>query len=73
MLEDLKSTRLGQPQLPDKLPAAIDTFKKLEMSDHNVWRHMDLSSVYTYLRNNRKLKIPAEWRAFVPKSFNEVF
>ena len=73
MLEDLKANRCGQPQLPTgRLPTALESFQNLESADVNIWRSMKLASVFNYLRYNKYLKIPVEWRAFVPKLMHEV-
>ena len=67
MLEEMKATRKGQPELPHVVPPAIETFMQLEMADPEIWRHVDVKSVYNYLRRSKKLQIPAEWQHLMPK------
>ena len=67
MLEEMKATRQGQPELPHIVPTAIETFGQLEMADPQIWRHVDLKGVYNYLRRSKNLQIPAEWLHLMPK------
>ena len=66
LLEEMKSAKSGQPQLPDVVPPAIETFQRLKMSDPEVWRHVGLASVYNYVRRSKRLQIPVEWHCFMP-------
>lgn len=66
LFEEMKSFKLGQPQLPSVVPPAIETFQQLRMSDPEIWRHVDLASVYNYLRRSKKLRIPVEWQHLMP-------
>ena len=72
MLEDLKRTSKGQPQLPNQVPSALSSFQELKCADTSVWRHVHLAPVFNYLRRNKKLRIPVEWQAFVPTHMHEV-
>ena len=72
MLEDLKVTCKGQPQLPDPVPSAVSSFEQLEWADKSVWRYLRLESVYNYLRRHKRLTIPVEWRGLMPKRLHEV-
>ena len=67
MLEEMKATRQGQPELPHIVPTAIETFGQLEMADPQIWRHVDLKGVYNYLRRSKNLQIPAQWLHLMPK------
>lgn len=66
LMYDAQKTCLGQPQLPDSLPAAAETFQLLECADKQLWRHVDLAGTFNYLRRSRRLKIPVEWQGLVP-------
>ncbi|CAL1128905.1 unnamed protein product [Cladocopium goreaui] len=67
LMELMKKTRLGQPELPAVLPDALETFGNLQVADPLVWRKVNLPSVYNYLRRNKKLNIPVEWQHVMPK------
>lgn len=73
MVESLKASCKGLPELPADLPPAIVTFSELQWETSDVWTFVDLPPVYEYLRGNRNLKIPEEWRPFVPKSLAKPF
>lgn len=66
LVEDFKATCKGQPAVPHVVPRAIDTFNQLEWLDTSVWHQVDLRSVFNYLRRSRRLKVPSEWKDFVP-------
>ena len=71
MVEPMKASCRGLPEIPAELPPAIVTFSELEWETSEVWMFVDLASVYEYLRGNKNLKIPTEWRPFVPKSLGK--
>lgn len=66
LLEEMKSTRAGQPELPVPVPAAVQTFELLQEADPSLWRAADLPSVFNYLRQSKRLKIPVEWAHLIP-------
>ena len=72
LMELMKKTRLGQPELPAVLPDALETFGNLQVADPLVWRKVNLPSVYNYLRRNKKLNIPVEWQHVMPKKIGWV-
>lgn len=71
MVESMKASCKGLPEIPPELPPAVVTFTELEWETSDVWMFVDLGSVYEYLRGNKNLKIPTEWRPFVPKSLGK--
>ena len=72
LMEDMKRTRRGQPQLPSELPPALMSFQQLQPANSNIWRHVGFADVYNYLRRNKKLQIPPQWRDVVPTRMHEV-
>ena len=68
----MKRTRRGQPQLPSELPPALVSLQRLQPADSNIWRHVGFTDVYNYLRRNKKLQIPPQWRDVVPARMHEV-
>ena len=70
----LKSSCRGRPPLPEDLPAAIETFSGMSFGEQSeLWRFVDLESVYIYLRGGQKLNIPPEWRHLVPNAYPGCF
>lgn len=67
LIEEMKHNRKGQPQLPEVTPPAIETFQHLVVADGSLWRQVDLSSVYNYVRRSKRLVIPMEWKNFFPE------
>lgn len=70
LIESMKSTCLGQPQLPAHLPTALDTFQMNWFSnlDDELWQFAGIESLFNYLRKHKKLRIPDEWKHVVPKA-----
>ncbi|CAK9003810.1 Uncharacterized protein SCF082_LOCUS7912 [Durusdinium trenchii] len=61
---DLTDSPCGTARLPKRVPPAFESFKKMPDS-HEGLRFAALGEVYSYLRGNRHLVIPSEWRPFV--------
>ena len=69
MVEDMKRTCCGQPRLPSVVPPALETFKNMDWCENTeLWEFAQLPQLFNYLRPNRVLKIPSEWKSVVPKS-----
>jgi len=66
MVENMKETASGCPRLPDEIPSAFETFNSSWDGPSDIWQYVDFSGLFTYLRGNRKLKIPSEWRVVIP-------
>ena len=66
MLEDLKKSSCGTPKLPEVTPSAFTMFSSLWYRDDREWQYVNFAEVYNYLRGNRKLCIPPEWRGVIP-------
>ncbi|CAL1151064.1 unnamed protein product [Cladocopium goreaui] len=67
MLDAMKSTAKGQPALPMELPPALTTMgEPWPMADCE-WSFAGFGEVFDYLRGNRKLEIPPEYRAVIPR------
>ncbi len=66
--ESMKQSAKGKPQLPMDVPSALKTFREdwVSHSSSCEYDFADLSSVYKYLRGNRNLRIPTEWRGTIP-------
>ena len=67
LFEDLKNGKKGQPELPNNLPSAIETFSDMKWSGSSTFAFADLASVYKYLRFGKELSIPNEWTGMFPK------
>ena len=66
----LKSTRSGQPQLPEVLPAATKTFQSMRYGvEAELWSFVKFEDVFVYLRGSKSLEIPNEWKELIPKAF----
>ena len=69
LYDDLVSSARGRAPLPRPAPPVMESFKAMHGSSKQIcgceWANLD--DVYTYLRNNRNLKIPDHWKRFVPK------
>ena len=69
LIEVMKQTKHGQPELPVTLPTAFHTFTSLPWAgDEDIWSFVDIPQLFNYLRKARGLHIPTEWKAVVPKS-----
>ena len=67
MLDAMKSTAKGQPALPMELPPALTTMgEPWPMADCE-WSFAGFGEVFGYLRGNRKLEIPPEYQAVIPR------
>ena len=66
--DDLKTSSLGCPVLPETLPAGTTMFEEnptaSEVTDLFEWA--DLGAVYDYLRGCKSLQMPQEWRSLFP-------
>ena len=69
-VEDMKRTARGQPALPMEVPSLLETLSA-------PWPSTELDcecefagfgEVFNYLRGNRKLQIPDEFRGIIPKA-----
>ena len=68
LVEELKSNVLGKPQLPDPVPPALETFHNgFEWANPELYRQVNLASVYNYLRRSKQLRIPHDWQPFLPE------
>ena len=66
MVEEMKETASGCPQLPDKLPSAFEMFNCSWDTPADLWQYVEFGELFTYLRGSRKLNIPSEWRTVIP-------
>ena len=66
LLEDMKASAKGCPELPALVPHARETLANWPATNRKDWEFSALAEVYQYLRGNRNLKIPTEWRGIVP-------
>ncbi|CAL1170825.1 unnamed protein product [Cladocopium goreaui] len=68
LVEELKSNVQGKPQLPDPIPSALETFHHgFELANPELYRQVNLASVYNYLRRSKQLRIPHDWLPFMPE------
>ena len=56
----------GTPELPKVTPPALNMFSSPWHQDDREWQYANFAEVYNYLRGNRKLCIPPEWRGVIP-------
>ena len=69
LFESMKKSRRGQPELPDHIPTALETFRDAEWDeDPQLWHFAGLDKLYNYLRSAKTWRIPMEWKHVVPKS-----
>ena len=69
IIDKVKATARGQPELPEKVPAATETIQDVEWStDPDLWCFVDFASAFNYLRQCKHLRIPSEWRGLIPHS-----
>ena len=66
MVEEMKETASGCPQLPDTVPSAFEMFNRSWDTPADLWQYVGFDGLFEYLRGNRKLKIPPEWRTVIP-------
>lgn len=73
LIEEMKANARGQPALPDDIPSAFITMSTFEWEcDPNLWRYVNFTQLYKYLRGFKKLHIPSEWRCIVPPLPSEI-
>lgn len=67
--QSMKQSARGRPQLPMDVPSALQIFEKdwIPHSSSCEYSFADFRSVFRYLRGNRKLRIPSEWRVIIPQ------
>ena len=69
LVETMKQSKHGQPELPLCLPTVLETFTTMTWSqDGRIWEFVDIPQLFNYLRCARALRIPTEWKSIVPKS-----
>lgn len=74
LIEEMKANARGQPALPDHIPSAFITMSTFEWEcDPNLWRYVNFTQLYTYLRGFKKLHVPSEWRSIVPPLPSEIW
>lgn len=67
MIEKMKKSAKGCPQLPPDLPPALYTLTELEWYESDVWQFAGLDNLYKYLRKHSGLKIHQDWKAHFPR------
>ena len=68
LYHDLTIDPKGCAPAPRKPPSVLESFLKMS-SDHGACAFADLEPVYSYLRGNKHLCIPDQWRPFIPKTW----
>lgn len=73
IVEELKATCAGQPQLPPQVESALAAFHcpGWVESDSDVWQFANFPQLFNYLRGCKHLVIPAEWANLVPRKMRE--
>ena len=66
LLEPMKETAKGCPVAPVPTPKAVDTFNQWPEINPDDWSFADFGEMFVYLRGNRHLIIPEEWRGKIP-------
>ena len=73
MVENMKQTRRGVPELPSVVPPALTTVTAMEWHESpELWEFAQLPQLYEYLRGCKHVQIPEEWKPFFPKNLPEV-
>ena len=67
LIEDMKRSAKGMPELPAEVPTALQSFQGWPGVDQvGEWHFAEFHHMFNYLRGNRKLSIPCEWRGVIP-------
>lgn len=66
LLDDMKATAAGRPVPPVDVPSALQSFSQWPEMIPGDWQFVDLAELYNYLRGNRNLQIPQQWRGTIP-------
>lgn len=68
IFNDLKVSGRGCPTLPEPVPSALEMFAREpdRVEVNEVLQHVGLVSVYNYLRGGKSLRLPVEWRPYMP-------
>lgn len=74
LIPEMKLTKKGQPDVPQSSywPSALEIFQ-MGWETTDVFQSADIGSLYEYLRKSKKLRIPDEWKDFVPVSFKDLW
>ena len=72
LFDEMRHTSFGQPEAPARVPTALETFQMEWDSNMNdeYWQFAGIEDLYKYFRKNKRLRIPDEWKALVPKSLD---
>ena len=76
ILPELKATSKGCPPAPEDGPRGLETFLqgRTEKDEHDLeglYIESKLSSAYEYIRGCTSLRIPSEWKPYVPRAWPE--
>lgn len=66
MVEEMKGDCKGLPALPAAVPPARSSFEALAPADPAIWRQVGFPEMFNYLRRNKHLNIPTEWKDLIP-------
>ena len=66
LVEELKKSRAGQPEIMGEVPSAMEVMSWKWDCDPELWQFVDFKAVYSYLRGSKSLAIPNEWRPLIP-------
>ncbi|CAE7276251.1 unnamed protein product [Symbiodinium sp. CCMP2592] len=59
----LKATAHGQPEVPEVLPSAVETFVSMQYgSQDDMFSFAALQEVFVYVRGGKRLVVPPEWK-----------
>ena len=66
---NLTGTAMGRPQVPERIPPALETFRGMKFAQHTgLFEYANFAEVYIYLRGGKDLEIPSqEWKDQLPK------
>jgi len=67
MMPDLKSKGEGAPDVPESIVDGPAIFNGMSWNSEMNWDDAHLKSVVLYLRGNRSLRLPSEWKAVFPR------
>ncbi|CAE7773786.1 unnamed protein product [Symbiodinium microadriaticum] len=70
ILEELKASAKGCPATPGtQVPAALASFLGIpESAEADLYEFAKLGAAYEYIRGGKSLRIPQDWRAYLPQT-----
>lgn len=67
LVEKMKATACGQPQISGPVPDAVDTMRLEWECDPELWQFVDFHEIFVYLRGSTRLSLPEIWQSVIPR------